>query len=608
EISTPFGSNLGSFATGDLNHDGFADVYAAYQGVFNNPGNVPDKLWMNDGNDHHFLAVNLEGTLSNRMGVGARVELHGAWGIQIREVRAGESYGISTSLTQHFGLGDETAVDYVVVRWPSGIADIVKNPATDTFLTVVENSTCQLGEVEITAAGPAVLCPGDSVMLTAPQGFTYLWNNGQTDTVITVTHPGNYDLVAVDSLGCVGASNLVQVVLSPDETPVLSVDGDTAFCEGGSVVLIAPEAPVYTWSNGDTTQTITVTETGDYTVTTPGACGEYTSAPLHVEVLPAPPPVTGQEVTVYSQDSAVLVATGNNPHWYDSPVATEPIATGDTLITAEILEETTFYVEDVYAYGGGAFTGGMPEVQFQNSPYSGDIYNGQLLFDAYEAFLLKQVTVTTDKPGVRIIELQNATGEVVQADTVDIPVGENALDLNFFIEPGGGYRLTTNTASNEQVLGTVTPRLQRSNSGVQYPYTVPGIMSITGSDIGAAYYYYFFNWQIETESKDCVSERIAVVVTPEANAISEAVPFGAMNVQPNPSAGLFQLHLQPIESGDAVVVVTGLDGRKVFTKEFSTTAGLSQTMTLDLAQAPPGLYLLTVKSRGRVGHLKLVME
>jgi ASPIC/UnbV protein/VCBS repeat protein/Ig-like domain-containing protein len=608
EMTGLLGNNPGTLAAGDLNHDGFVDIYAAYQAVYNNPTNEPDKLWMNDANDNHFLAVNLEGTLSNRMGVGARIEVHGSWGIQIREVRAGESYGITNSLTQYFGLGDETVIDFVVVRWPSGMVDVVQNPEADQFITILENSTCQLGAVEISADGPPVLCPGESLTLTAPPGFTYLWNNGQTGPTITVTQAGNYSVVAVDSPGCAATSNILQVALNPGETPLLSASGETTFCQGDSVELISPEAASYAWNNGDTTQSITVTETGDYAVTIHGACGEFSSPPVHVEVLPAPPPVTEQAVTVYSTDPAVLVALGNDPHWYDSPTGTEPIAINDTLITPEITQETTFYVEDVYAYSEGTFAGGMPEVQFLNSPYSDDIYNGQLLFDVYIPLTLKQVTVTTDQPGGRIIELWNAAGDLVHSDSVDLPVGESVLDLNFFIEPGEGYQLTTNTANNEQVLGTVSPRFQRSNSGVQYPYTVPGVVSITGSDLGAAYYYYFFDWQIGLESKECVSERLAVVVTPEPNTVSEAALFGTLSVQPNPSPGVFRLQMQAIENGGATAVVSGLSGRIILTKEFYATGGVPQSLTIDLEGVNAGMYLLSVKSGERVGRMKLMVE
>ncbi|MEM6805199.1 MAG: CRTAC1 family protein, partial [Bacteroidota bacterium] len=130
-----------SLAVGDLNYDGFLDVYAGYAYFFTDPSQKPDKLFFNDANDNHFLAVSLEGDSSNRSGIGARLYLYGAWGVQTREVRSGEGYGIMNSLSQHFGLGTATEVDSLVVFWPSGVKDKLISPISDRYLRLRENST-----------------------------------------------------------------------------------------------------------------------------------------------------------------------------------------------------------------------------------------------------------------------------------------------------------------------------------------------------------------------------------------------------------------------------------------------------------------------------------
>ena len=141
ETPNPFNSNeIESFALGDLNQDGFIDVYAGYAQLFNTPTTIQDRLFLNNGNTNHFLSVNLQGVQSNINGIGARVELYGAWGKQIREVRSGEGYGIMNSMTQHFGIGANTSITKVVVKWPSGIIQEINNPAIDQFLTIVEAS------------------------------------------------------------------------------------------------------------------------------------------------------------------------------------------------------------------------------------------------------------------------------------------------------------------------------------------------------------------------------------------------------------------------------------------------------------------------------------
>lgn len=143
----PFpGGHIESAAIGDLNHDGFLDIYAGYAEFFTTPSETPDTLFLNNGNEHHFFAITLKGIHSNINAIGARIELYGAWGKQIREVRGGESYGIMNTFTQHFGLGNETQIDSVVIRWPrklngNFVTDKIILPAIDQFMVVEEGMT-----------------------------------------------------------------------------------------------------------------------------------------------------------------------------------------------------------------------------------------------------------------------------------------------------------------------------------------------------------------------------------------------------------------------------------------------------------------------------------
>jgi hypothetical protein len=141
-VSSPFvtnGPRVQSAATGDLNNDGFIDLIAGYAEGFNGPSATHnDQLFLNDGNENNWSKIILEGVESNRNGIGARVEIYGAWGMQIREVRSGESYGTQNSLTTHFGLGDETTIDQIIIRWPSGIVDLIEAPDSNTTINILE--------------------------------------------------------------------------------------------------------------------------------------------------------------------------------------------------------------------------------------------------------------------------------------------------------------------------------------------------------------------------------------------------------------------------------------------------------------------------------------
>ncbi|GJM31880.1 MAG: hypothetical protein DHS20C18_08810 [Saprospiraceae bacterium] len=139
----PTTDRIHSAATGDLNNDGFIDIIASFGNGHNGwNASIDDKLFLNNGNDNSFLKVQLHGQASNVNGIGARLELYGAWGVQVREVRSGESYGIMTSMTQHFGIGQATGIDSLLVKWPSGVVDRVIAPSFNTTISINEGDLC----------------------------------------------------------------------------------------------------------------------------------------------------------------------------------------------------------------------------------------------------------------------------------------------------------------------------------------------------------------------------------------------------------------------------------------------------------------------------------
>ncbi|WP_020600287.1 CRTAC1 family protein [Spirosoma panaciterrae] len=164
-LVTPFdATQMQSFAVGDLNHDGFLDVYSSYDPN----GSLTDKLWLNNGNSNHFSAITLLGSVSNKNGIGARITLYRDDGsIQVREVRGGESYGITNSYTQIFGLGQSTSnLSHIRVEWPSGNVMEYRAPPPDSYVYLREEgcmvsspaapcvATCQCVPITVTVIQP----------------------------------------------------------------------------------------------------------------------------------------------------------------------------------------------------------------------------------------------------------------------------------------------------------------------------------------------------------------------------------------------------------------------------------------------------------------------
>ena len=125
-------------AVGDLNNDGFLDFQSGSTIKFAIP------------NDNNWVKVNLTGIQSNSNGIGARVEIYGAWGKQIRDVRSGEGFEFMSTLNAHFGIGQAAEIDQIIIRWPSGLVDTIDNPSINETLQVVEGETLSVNNNSFT--------------------------------------------------------------------------------------------------------------------------------------------------------------------------------------------------------------------------------------------------------------------------------------------------------------------------------------------------------------------------------------------------------------------------------------------------------------------------
>ncbi|WP_162843298.1 FG-GAP-like repeat-containing protein [Ichthyenterobacterium magnum] len=153
EMASPFTlpsgpSRIQSAAVGDLNNDGFIDVMAGFATGYNNYSSNPDVIYLNDGNANNWSEIRLNGLASNINGIGARIELVAGGITQIREVRSGESYGTMNSLMTHFGLGANTTITSITVKWPSGTVDTIINPNINESIEITEGDT--LGSQDFT--------------------------------------------------------------------------------------------------------------------------------------------------------------------------------------------------------------------------------------------------------------------------------------------------------------------------------------------------------------------------------------------------------------------------------------------------------------------------
>jgi len=188
------------------------------------------------------------------------------------------------------------------------------------------------------------VCPPDPVpTLTAtasvPSGHTVKWYNAATGGSVVsnpvLNAPGTITYYAASvntSSNCEsGTRTPVTLTITQVEQATTSASGPTTFCQGGSVVLTANSGGSYLWSNGATTQSITVNTSGSYSVsvTTSGCTTTSTPVAVTVNALPTAS-VSANGPTSFCQGSSVVLTASGGTSYSWSNGATTPSITVTT--------------------------------------------------------------------------------------------------------------------------------------------------------------------------------------------------------------------------------------------------------------------------------------
>jgi hypothetical protein len=193
-------------AKGDFNNDGFYDLVlgtSLQQGV---------QVLMNnaDATENSWIKVELEGTVSNRDGIGSQIEYFINGNRFIEYTMCGDNYMSQDSKTLILPLGTAQTVDSLIIKWPSGILDKYYNLSEHSLFHFVEDNYNLYAQ---SLNGVLQICEGQSVTLTcnAPSNGSVLWSNGQTTNQITVSTPGPYWVQLIYSDGYSIQSNTLTI-------------------------------------------------------------------------------------------------------------------------------------------------------------------------------------------------------------------------------------------------------------------------------------------------------------------------------------------------------------------------------------------------------------
>ena len=257
-------------------------------------GNFESYLW-STGEETQSIEVSNPGTYSvevtNQSGcintAEVVVEAFDAINLEISGDQAfcfGEStqLGVDQFETYLWSTGEETQSISVTASGTYTVEVMDQNGCTAEAEITVE----QLAEVSVSILGENTFCFDESTELSTGDFETYLWSTGEETQSITVTESGTYTVEVMDQNGCPGATEIIVEELSEIQ---LEIAGEMTFCFDESTELSTGDFESYIWSTGEETQSITVAESGTYTVEVMDQNGCSNSTEIAVEELPEVP-------------------------------------------------------------------------------------------------------------------------------------------------------------------------------------------------------------------------------------------------------------------------------------------------------------------------------
>ncbi len=222
--------------------------------------------------------------------------------------------GQTTILT---GIGGST------YRWSTGAttAAVSVSTAGTYSLTVTSGAGCSAltsASVMVNAvpvasiAGNLSICAGQTTTLTASGGNTYRWTTGATTSTLSVSVAGTYSVTVTSGTGCSAVASANVVV---NAVPMASIAGNLSLCAGQSTTLTASGGTNYTWSTGQTTQSIIISPaaTTPYSVTAgaSGCIGAPATQTVTVGLKPAKPTsASATPIAINKPTSVTLTAAG----------------------------------------------------------------------------------------------------------------------------------------------------------------------------------------------------------------------------------------------------------------------------------------------------------
>ncbi|WP_417195055.1 T9SS type A sorting domain-containing protein [Bizionia sp.] len=565
-------------------------------------------------------------------------------------------------------------------EWSTGETSqsITVNPTTTTNYTVtVSNGQTSASDSVLVTVNPLptahagsdiTITEGESTILTATGGTSYLWNTGETTSSISVSplQTTTYS-VQVTENNC--SSEAIVTVVVEGSSPTVTADAgeDVTICENASTTLTASGGSSYEWSTGETTQSIEVnpTTTTTYTVlVSDGNTSDSDSVVVTVNALPNAS--AGYDVTITEGESITLNASGGTSYLWN---------TGDTSqnLTVSPTETTTYSVtvtENNCSNQDSVTVFVNPEEPVVEANAGDDVTicenasttltaSGGSIYEWSTGETTQSITVnplTTTTYTVHVSE-----GNVTDSDTVVVTVSPlpNVVTSDDPTIEFGQYTTLSASGGTDYLwsTGETTPQISVSPTYTSiYTVTVSNngcartenvqvnVVDLVNADAGddveicadgdqntsatlRATGGLYYEWSTgETTQSITVSpeetteyevmvsngfnyetDRVNVIVNQCLSAGEPEIVNTEMLVFPNPATSEINVKVSGFDN-DTKIYIYDMLGRLIQTTSIGTTSHGAITKKINVSNLPRGMVLVTLNQNGVVHTKKIVLN
>ena len=271
------GDSLMSFsnAIGDLNNDRVTDI------AVHNSWNIKSMIWENKTPQvSDLLTVKLEGCMSNRDAIGAKVYAYSGGSSNLYSTHGSQSFLGQNSTNINIPVLGSSIIDSIKVKWPLGGLTSIYN--------IDPNQTIIISECGVHKPLPVIMvptfdsthltsCSDDSILLTINGDYPNVtWSSGESTDSIYISSAGTYLVTVTNQFGVSAASSPISII--EREYPAYTIESEIASCfTDGSIHLIPADSNAlysYQWSNQSSSDSLGHLNPGVYyvTITDQGEC------------------------------------------------------------------------------------------------------------------------------------------------------------------------------------------------------------------------------------------------------------------------------------------------------------------------------------------------